>query len=238
MSFDSMTDFTHNLRHQNESRAIKGVTHERMNIYKTLIYNNINDTLKRAFPISFRLLCAKQWDQLSYGFLQDYQTISPFFYEIPKHFLSYLNTLPTLPLPFLAELMHYEWIELDVEFSNDLRTNKQLRKTQQLIANSSTRALIYQYPVHQICEHHQPTKPPKKPTFLIVYRNNDFKVCFMEANLLSAHLVEVFLDSAQKTETALMTIAQNLEIAIDDTFLENGHKLCQSFVEKNILVEI
>lgn len=60
MSYKIMTDFTCNLRQQSTAKDIPNINHEQMEIYQNLIYNNINNTLKRAFPVSVSILSKEQ----------------------------------------------------------------------------------------------------------------------------------------------------------------------------------
>ncbi|WP_440683149.1 HvfC family RiPP maturation protein [Cysteiniphilum halobium] len=235
MCIEIMSDFTCNLRQQDASRDIPNISQEQMAIYQSLIYNNINNTLKRTFPVSVSILSKAQWRTLTLGFLADYGSESPYFYDLPKQFVNYLNTLKVLPLPFLYELMHYEWIELDVELSID-RERQNL--SDNYITNNSTRVLVYRYPVHQISKDFIPEQPPVNPTFLVVYRNSAFKVLFMEVNLLSAHLLELLITEPQSIDQAITTAAHNLSLPVSEDLLQSGRALCQSYIEKNILIPV
>ncbi len=230
-----MTDFTSNLRQQNASKNIPNISHEQMEIYQNLIYNNINNTLKRAFPVSVSILSKAQWRKLTLDFLAYYNSQSPYFYDLPKQFVEYINTLEELPWSFLHELMHYEWIELDVELSID-RERQNL--SDNYITNNSTRVLVYRYPVHQISKDFTPEQPPVNPTFLVVYRNSAFKVLFMEVNLLSAHLLELLITEPQNIDQAITTAAHNLSLPVSEDLLQSGRALCQSYIEKNILIPV
>ena len=50
--------------------------------------------------------------------------------------------------------------------------------------------LAYDYPVHQISPANQPHEPAGQSTFLVVYRNRDDQVGFMEINAVTARLLE------------------------------------------------
>ncbi len=229
-----MTDFTCNLRQQNASKDIPNINHEQMEVYQNLIYNNINNTLKRAFPVSVSILSKAQWRTLTLGFLADYGSESPCFYDLPKQFVEYINTLEELPWPFLHELMHYEWVELDIELSVESERNPDSHV--HYMTNNSTRVLVYRYPVHQISKDFTPEKPPLNPTFLVVYRNSSFKVLFMEVNLLSAHLLELLMTAPQSIDQAITTAARNLSLPVNEDLLQNGRALCLSYIDKNILI--
>lgn len=165
-----------------------------------------------------------------------YQSKSPYFYDLPKQFVEYINTIETLPWSFLHELMHYEWVELDVELSVDSESNPS--SNAHYITNNSTRVLVYRYPVHQISKDFTPKQPPLNPTFLVVYRNSRFKVLFMQVNLLSAHLLELLMTEPQSIDQVITTAACNLSLPVNEDLLQNGRALCQSYIDKNILIPI
>lgn len=236
MSCKIIADFTCNLRKSNASKTIPNISQEQMTLYQDLIYNNINKTLKRAFPVSVNILSKAQWRTLTLGFLAHYESKSPYFYDLSKQFTEYLNTVSTLPWPFLHELMHYEWVELDVELSVDSKSSQDL--SYRYLTNNSTRVLVYRYPVHRISKDFTPEQPPLNPTFLVVYRNRAFKVLFMEVNLLSAHLLELLMTEPQTVDQAITTAAQNLSLPVSDDLLQNGRALCQSYIKKNILIAV
>jgi hypothetical protein len=72
----------------------------------------------------------------------------------------------------------------------------------------------------------------------VVYRNSSFKVLFMEVNLLSAHLLELLMTEPQSLDQAITTAARNLSLPVSENLLQNGRALCQSYINKNILIPI
>ncbi len=187
-------DFAAHIRNPDVNPRPADVEPRRMQIYLDLFFNNIKSFLDSAFPVAARIVGEERWRTLVREFVHLHPSQSPYFLQISEEFLIFLQTrgLHDLP-PFLLELCHYEWVELgldvaDVDSPATAETGAQLGG---YIVSPLMQALVYDYPVHQIGVDHQPTHPPEVPTFLIVYRNADLEVRFMESNPVTHRLVDL-----------------------------------------------
>jgi len=110
---------------------------------------------------------------------------TPYFSEIPEEFIDFLQNRRNNAedLPFMAELAHYEWVEMALAISPDhLVINAEADNLAQRAISLSALAwpLAYQYPVHKIAPDFIPRQPPETPTCLVVHRTSDDQVAFME----------------------------------------------------------
>jgi len=224
--------FTQNIRNPQNTNPVKNVPAARMKVYQKLVYNNIASILNRAFPVIVSILTQDQWAKLIHQFIKTNQAGSPYFYRIPKQFVDFLENDKQAPLeyPFLPELAHYEWIEIEVELETDRES-----EPKDLTIKPTVRVLSYQYPVHKISKNYLPQKPEQQPVFLVVYRDTNFKVKFMEINVLTACLLEKLASTNYNLETALNAVAKDLGLTPDTKYFAAGKTLCQSLIEKNIL---
>jgi hypothetical protein len=92
----------------------------------------------------------------------------------------------------LRELAHYEWVELALSVAEDDTINN-INENGDLLESAPTLSslawpLSYRYPVHRISPEFQPSAPGEQPTYLIVYRDADDGVGFLELNAVSARL--------------------------------------------------
>jgi uncharacterized protein len=148
-----------------------GVSPRRMAVYEELLFNNITGFLDACFPVGRKLLGDTRWRRLNRAFFRDWRSGTPIFREIPQEFLRFLNGCRQ-PLPaWFRQLAHYEWVELAVD-------------------TSSTTTLLnlrYDWPV----QHIGPSWRPRKPvaTYLLVFRDLDDIVRFVETNAITARLV-------------------------------------------------
>ncbi|MBY4678540.1 HvfC family RiPP maturation protein [Marinobacterium arenosum] len=205
------------------------VEERRMKIYRELFYNNIEGFLQGNFPVLHRLSSDEYWHSLVRDFFATHRCQSPYFLEIGQEFIAYLvqerEPQPQDP-PFLAELAHYEWVELALETAEQAPDWTQIEPDGDLLAGHPVQSplawsLAYQYPVHRIGEQFQPDQPGEQPTYLLAYRNDDFDVKFMAINAVTARLLYLLAESPQLSgRAAMQQIAGELnhpqpEIVID-----------------------
>lgn len=232
--------FTQHIRNPKVSPRPAHVPAKRMAVYTEIVYNNIDSTLSACFPVAKSLLSARRWQALVRAFMAEYRASTPIFREIPQQFLQHLALTGTvkLKLPeFLPSLMHYEWVELalsalDVTVSADALQD--ILDTP-LSLNPALYLLQYDYPVHQISVDFQPKKPAKTPTFLLVFRNANHQIQFIELNPITFQLVTV-LQSAQLTgEQALQKLAAENPLIAPEIVLQFGAQTLAELSEKGVI---
>ena len=210
--------FAAHIRDPDRHPAPPDVSPTRMAAYRELFFNNIENFIAAGFPV-LKSVMADHWIDLIQDFYARHRCQTPLFIEIAEEFLSYLqserNGVSADP-PFLLELAHYEWVELalavaeaepprlDPEFSkNPLSAAIRLSET--------AWPLAYRFPVHKICPHFQPAEAPQSPTFLVVYRDRDDAVRFLEVNQATYRLLELLEESGtMSARDCLMRIAEEL----------------------------
>ncbi len=191
----------------------------RVAIYRELLFNNINGFLSSNFPVLFSLLEEPQWLALVNGFFAHHRCQTPYFSEIPEEFIDYLQNERKHPddLPFLVELAHYEWVEMALAISQDSLTLNHLDGidlAQQTISLSPLAwPLAYQYPVHKIAPDFVPKTAPELPTFLVVHRNVNDDVAFMEITPITYRLLAII-----QQQTAV-----NVTDCLQQVATESGH---------------
>lgn len=209
--------FAAHLRDPQTNPRPAAIEDRRMAIYRELIFSNINGFLSNGFPVLKSIYAEDDWLAMMREFLQKHRSQSPLFQDIGREFLSYLEhdrDDPDDP-PFLDALAHYEWVELALsvlESPFEIRAVSPQTDVMQLKLHTSPLAwpLAYDYPVHQIGPQYQPTEPLPVPAFLLVYRDEDDDVKFIELNPVSARLIDL-LNEGQNGEQAASTIAREIQ---------------------------
>ncbi len=209
-----------------------GVAPERMQVYVDLFYNNIEGLLAGFFPVLRQILDDPGWHGMVRGFIRDYRCRTPYFLEIAREFLAYLNDgreQQAADPPFLRELAHYEWVELALNISEEQVPDSLVPD---LAAGDSARmrlsplawALQYSYPVHRISPESVPDGAPELPTFLVVYRNREDSVRFLEINGLTFLLLEQLRAAGPQGMTFQEVLAAVAGLApdIDAAMLRSG----------------
>lgn len=208
--------FTGHIRNPRTTERPAGVPVRRMRVYTEIVFNNMEATLAACFPVCKKLVGVRRWTRLVRAFLAGHRCATPWFRQIPEEFLRWLQTSPPdvadLP-PFFESLAHYEWIELavavaDVEAppadsAGDLLAGRP-------VLAAALALLEYPYPVHHISPHFRPTQPESEPVRLLVFRDAEDEVRFVEVNAVTARLVQLLQGGPASGKEALQQIAQEL----------------------------
>ncbi|MGR9106691.1 MAG: HvfC family RiPP maturation protein [Gammaproteobacteria bacterium] len=178
------------IRNPEHKPVPRGIEKRRMDLYRELMFNNVEGFLSNAFPVLRQVLDDQSWLEMARDFFARHRCKTPYFSEIPEEFLEYLQKergdRPD-KFPFLVELAHYEWVELALALAEDEQAvNRDASSTVSLSSryclSDLAWPLVYSYPVHKISKSFTPLHPPEQPTYLVVYRNPEDDVKFMEIN--------------------------------------------------------
>lgn len=209
-----------------------GVAPRRAGIYRELVRNNLEGFLLACFPISRALLGPRRWQRLVSEFFRDVRCHTPYFREIPREFLRWLLEMETSPVvlpPWSRELAHYEWAELAVDVMEaDALPNHDATgdlMTGQPVLAPALMNLAYAWPVHRIGRDWRPRKP--QATHLLVFRDADDAVQFIELNPVSARLVALLQAEGLTGHAACLRIAGELGYPNPDALLFHGAQLLQ-----------
>lgn len=199
----ALTEFAAHLRDPAANPAPPGVEDRRLAIYRELFFNNVRGFMQRGFPVIRRTLGDDTLDALVRAWFAEHRAVTPYFPRMPGEFVEWLQGGPDAAAdqpPWLAELAHYEWVELALELDaaevyipgvdahGDLMTGVP-------VLSPLAWPLAYAWPVHRIGPDHRPQSPPADPTTLVVYRGRDDAVRFIETNPLTHRLLEMIAEA-------------------------------------------
>lgn len=199
MSFSQIQqEFMAHIRDPEQVASLPGIEERRMKIYRDLFFNNILGFLSSGFPVLKSILPEPHWTQLARDFFRSHDCRSPYFVDISKEFVEFIaNQLPEeqYPFPFLAELVHYEWLELDVSVrkSAELPLWQAGHESGRFKLSPLAELVSYQWPVHQISPEFIPTETSAEPNYFVVHRDGDDEVNFSQINQVTAFLVNQVL---------------------------------------------
>ena len=194
--------FAAHIRDPDSQPAPDGIEDRRMTIYRDLFFNNLVKLLTGTFPVLSNIMGDERWRVLIRKYFSTHRSQTPYFLEIPKDFLNYLqdeHAASNDDPPFMNELAHYEWVELALQIDTKEFDLSGVDPGGDLMAGRPVLSplawvLAYDYQVHQISPANQPQRPAEQSTFLVVYRNRDDRVSFMEINAITARLLELLQD--------------------------------------------
>ena len=243
--------FAAHIRDPDHAPPPADVEDRRMAVYRELFYNNIDSFLADTLPVLRRLLDDDHWHALVRDFFVRHRCHSPYFLDIPREFLRYLDEVrgerPEDP-PFLRELAHYEWIELALSVAEAAPLPADLDPAGDLLTGIPVVSplawpLAYRYPVHRIGPDYRPEAPPDTPTWLVVYRDHEDAVHFLHLNAVSARLLDLLAngleESGQHIEltgiSALERVAGELQHPDPGQVVEAGRSQLEDWRERGVL---
>ena len=236
--------FTAYIRDPENNPAPDDIEKRRIEMYRELFFNNIESFIATNFPVLRQIFDEKKWRDLVQDFFANHQSKAPYFQKIAEEFLDFLQNereqQPDDP-GFMLELAHYEWVEMaltiaigeapesDPELQNDpLATTIKLSEL--------AWPLAYQYPVHKISTEYQPDTAPEQPTFLVVYRNSDDQVKFLEINRVTYRLLQLIQENGTiAPHDHLKQIAEELQHPDAETVVKNGIEILRGLIERKVV---
>lgn len=221
-----------------------GIEDRRLAIYRDLFFNNVSSLLAGTYPVLHEILGASDWQQLIRAYFVRHQSHTPYFLEISRDFLEFLqqesDLLADRP-PFLLELAHYEWIELALSVAEQEPDWSGIDAHGDLIDGEPvlsplTQVLCYRFPVHTIGPDHQPVEAPPDSTWLVVVRNQQDQVKFVQINQVTARLLELTAAGGMNGRAMLEKIAQELDHQRPEVVVAGGVDLLKMLGEKDIIL--
>ena len=240
--------FAAHIRDPQNNPIPDGIEQRRMQVYKEIIYNGLNDQLSANFPVLRDITPDERWHAMLRDFFVRHRAETPLFTEIALEFLEYLQDEREPAAddwPFMLELAHYEYVELAVAISNadeqqearrEYDPNGDLLAGRPVVAPTAWN-LTYSYPVHQIGPEHLPSAKPAEPTHLVVYRDRLDDVHFLAINAVTQRLLTLVQENPDSTGLELLKqIADELQHPDPDAVIQAGKGLLDDLRERNVVL--
>ena len=218
------------------------VNGQRMDMYRELFFNNIEGFLSGNFPVLRKIMDDQQWSALAHDFYAKHTCQSPHFSQIPEEFLDYLQNERdgSKDFPFMLELAHYEWVEMALSIAKeelaDYYPDFDNLLDQPIALSPLAWSLAYQYPVHKIGPAFLPLEAPEQLTFLIVYRDRDDDVHFMEITPITYRLLEIIQEKEKPLpEDCLKQIARESNHPNSELIVAGGLQILKELAQKTVI---
>ena len=238
--------FTRHCRDPDNNPAPVDIEDRRMSIYRDLLYNNIEGFTANNFPVIREIMSDDQWHKLIRDYFANHKARTPLFPQLPNEFLKFLEKKHDLltSMPFLQELAHYEWVESalamdtrEIDFSGIDRKGDLLEGIP--VASELILRLAYDYPVQQISPDFLPIEKSAQQTCLVVYRDRQDKVGFMELNLVTAMLLDRICDHTDQLGLIhLQTIARELKHPQPEIVIQGGLEVLKQMQQRDIILGV
>ncbi len=201
--------------------------------YRRLVFNIACDTLETAYPITYSFLPNEQWQELTHTFFTEHKCQTTQVWKMPLEFYHYCkekNISEKLNLPFLNDLLYFEWLELEVHTMEDLAypPTKEIGSwlEEAIAINPEHKLVSFNYPVHTT----SPTDNLIEKLgnyFLLIYREKDTgNVQFIDLSMLYVFVIEGIAN--EKNLSEILGEANTL-FKIHDLDLLRSHVL--TFIE-------
>ena len=221
-----------------------GLPADRLQVYRELFIGNLQGLLAGSFYVLRSLYSEAGWEALVRDFYAEHPCRTPLFHHIAREFVDYLDkereARPDDP-PFLAELAHYEWVELDLDVAPEEAPLDGVDPGGDLgpgrpVLSPLVRVLAYEFPVHRIGPGFQPSAPAEEPTWLVAWRDGNEVVRFSELNPLSARLLWCLREAVEPGAELVARVARECGVADDESMVRAGLDQLRQWREQTILL--
>ncbi|MFK4752113.1 HvfC family RiPP maturation protein [Oceanobacter antarcticus] len=234
--------FANHLRSQGQQPAPEHLSEVRLAVYRELFFNNIKGFLDATFPVCAAWLGVQRWEQISRDFFRDHRCTTPYFAKISEEFLHFLEQdfQPQASDPvWFYELAHYEWLELAVDIATVAAPPCDLDGdvVEHIpVAAAACQGFVYQYPVHRIAA--GSPSPSPQTTALIVYRDAQEQVRFVETNPLTLGLLALLVQNPDQLtgRQIVKALLDTQGLADSPVALEGGLHMLRQWHQQGVLV--
>ena len=236
--------FTAHIRDPENCPGPADVEDRRLGIYRELLYNNVEGFLAKSFPVLRSISSDLDWHARVRDYFAHHRARTPYFPKLAQEFLHYLaaTDLSARDPVFIRELAHYEWLELeamlDTREISDAAIDQSASCLRDIpVLNPIARVHAYSFLVHRISPDFQPEAPSDVPTYLVVYRDPDDDVGFMELNPITARLVELIMQNTECSgQDLLEQIAIELQHPNPDVVVAGGAQIMDELRGRHVLL--
>lgn len=236
-------DFANHIKSPDQVARLDDVDDRHMAIYRDLFFKNIMGFLSGGFPVLADIMGGQRWQVIGREFFSKHVNKSPFFLEISREFLTFLEQEYVLkegdPL-YLYELAHYEWLELyvDVElevegYKVDLDSITDILSSMPVLS-PVVEGFLYNYPVHQISSENPLPEPMQ--TALIVYRKADDSVAFLESNPFTLQLLSLLKEQNHTGEALINTLLKQYALEGSEAAYQGGIDTLKQWLELELII--
>jgi len=231
------------IRSPNGSNPPEGLDLRRLNVYRELVFNNIESLLSGTFPV-LKSILGERWNEQVTDFLSAYRAQTPYFTRLANEFYRFIQhrqSEGTVPL-YVEELAHHELLELELLYRQaDGYVQPCTPVSEPGLALSPLAEITrYRYPVHRLSALYLPELPPEDPTYMLQFRNRVGKVVFMQLSAVAFQLLTLIsLHPGQPGDRWLEGLAGSRPKPAShhnmQRFNESGQALLDQLLDKGVL---
>lgn len=228
---------------RNKSSLSQGVvlSEERAKVYRRLISDNIDATLQNAYPITHQLLDKNQWKQVVDDFLSNDACQSPFLWEMPKALVNFAKQRgydKIFALPFLNDLLLFEWVEIEVYMMPNKAIAKPINEKAYYripVVNPEHKLLLLEYPVFKQtrCD----ALSDRNQYFISLHRHPETKqVLFFEHSSFFIYLLEEMSEGKLYMDHIVQKAVEAFDWKLNQTILNKVELWLEKITNEKLLL--
>lgn len=238
-------EFAAHIRNPQTNPRPNDVEARRMKIYTDLFYNNVEGFMSNSYPVLREIHDDESWHRLIRDYFHTHKARTPLFPEMPREFLHYLENerqAGANDYPFMLELAHYEWAELALSLSEQEPDRTHTDTDGDLLQGLPVLSplawpLSYHWPVHQIGPDYLPDTLVESMTYLLLHRDLEDEVHFIELNPVTARLLQLIEEqSLPSSDVMLQQIAEELNHPDPQLVIQGGLSIMQDLFQRNVIL--
>ncbi|HEX4872096.1 MAG TPA: putative DNA-binding domain-containing protein [Nevskiaceae bacterium] len=237
--------FAAHIRDPQRAPPPPGLEERRLQIYRELFFNTVEDFLRGAFPVLSGRLAGPAWQAQVRGFYAEVHSAHPQLHRLAEDYVTFVASRGAddpLALPeALRELAHYEWVELALGVADQMIEGEPPSPAEVLSAPLQASPLAwllgYRHPVQTLGNRPDDPLPAPAATYLIVNRSRADEVRFLQVEALAARLFQrIEALPGHSGEQQLAALAAELGQPADAAFVEAGRGLLERLAARDILL--
>jgi len=211
---------------------------DNLNQYRRLVFNIISDALGTSYPISAKKVGADDWEQLVDDFFSNYPCSSAQIWSMPYELITYLESDEhpiKLKFPWLMELLHFEWLEVEIFCDEDEEVHAEKSTevlNEKLVINPTLRLEHFTFPVHKAIELKE-----QGDYYLLAYRSSENdKVYFEEITGFLALVIHQIANTELILRDILIESGKKLGITDEHVLLQEGKVFAEKMLQKTVFL--
>jgi hypothetical protein len=229
--------------HGADAAALLAKGGERFLIYRKLVHNRLRAATRESIPRAVARRGKEPFIADFAAFMEDHACASPYLRDIPAEFVEWVlarwQADPEVPR-YLGDLARHELLEADVRNDPDggePATGKPVALDAALAFDGSTRLMRYDFAVHRLSyATSDRSDPAEERTHLLVYRDADVKVRYLELTPWAAAVLDRLFTHGDAVQPGLLAAAAALGEALDDDKLGTAAPLFADLAERGVLL--
>lgn len=180
-----------------EPNDLIDINKENLYQYRRLVFNIAADIVETAYPITYSFMDRDVWDDLVYTYFNEHKCQTTQVWRMPLEFYEYClekNVREKLNIPFLNDLLYFEWLEMEVHTMEDIGYPNVKEKgdwmNDAIALNPEHKLIPLEYPVHTTAPGEE-LAAKKGNYFLLIYREKESgNVQFVDLSMFYTYILE------------------------------------------------